>query len=89
VLSGNAFKLLVWVPGLIANVFVRAAMASRGGTVAPYRPTRKGSRLLGLVHLLSLVVLGGLLGAGVLAGNLWLLALPPVGLLGGAASSPC
>jgi fatty acid desaturase len=74
-------KLLLWVPGLVTNVFVRAAMTSRGGTVNPYRPTRKGSRLLGLMHLLSLLVLGGLLGVGVLTGNVWLLALPPVCLL--------
>jgi fatty acid desaturase len=71
-------KLLLWVPGLVANVFVRAAMSSRGGTFGPYRPTRRGSRLLGLAYLFSLVLLGGLLGAGVMTGNVWLLALPPV-----------
>src|SRR5262245_51242259 len=71
-------KLLLWLPGLVANVLVRAAMAGRGGTFGPYRPTRRGSRLLGLAYLFSLVLLGVLLGAGVMTGNVWLLALPPV-----------
>lgn len=59
-------KLFLWIPGLIANVLIRAQMSSRGGTVDPYRPTRKASPCLALVHALYLVLLAGSLTAGIL-----------------------
>jgi fatty acid desaturase len=74
-------KLLLWVPGLVANVLIRARMSNQGGSIDPYKAVRSASRWLPVIHLTYLVTLAALLAVAVIAGNILILVLAPLCLV--------
>jgi fatty acid desaturase len=73
-------KQLLWVPGLIRYVRLRARHSTAGGGVGPYRVQGERSQLLVGVGAGYLAALVAATNALALWGNLWLLALVSAGM---------
>lgn len=73
--------LFFWIPGLVKNVVIRARFANQGGTIPPYMPQEKPSKVVFVIDLLYVVSLIATLTLFTLTQNTLLLAIVPVGWL--------
>lgn len=74
-------KQILWVPGLIRYVRMRARFASTNGGSGPYQSTGGRSKLLVIVGLVYLAALAAALTAVVYWGEGWMLAAVPAAFL--------
>ncbi len=74
-------KLMLWVPGLVLNVLIRAKLSNEGGATGPYKARQRQSMLLRLIHLGCCVAFGGFLAYGIWTSDIWLLTVSPIVML--------
>jgi fatty acid desaturase len=77
-------KQMLWLPGLIRYIRIRAKFASTGDGTGPYEVRKPRSGLLIGLGILYLIILMGVLTGLVYLGEPWLLAVLPAGMLAGA-----